>query len=438
MLETQDKEVLLQKIVTRTGKKKDEVLQLVEEKKNKFAGLLTDNGALYMIAKEFAVDLELAKNLSEKIKLSQLEAGMQSLELTVRVMHIFSPKKFEKDGKKGSYCKLIVADDSGEIKLTLWHKDVERLQDEKIQRNDLLLLKNCFVTEFNGVKQLSLGKGSELVTNPSYTGSRQLPFSKIKTKKLGELSPEENEVDIIARLVRVFPKKEFENKGEKRSVMNFEIADSSSVLRATAWNDLIPEIMKIFPGEIIKIEGAYTKQGMNGLELHLGWKSRIVKNVSPLEPIPELNEIVSFSNAEKRILKAISALEEKDRFIELIAQISDINRSNFYFTICPNCQRKAEKLGEKFVCNKCGELKETDIMAVLSVQLNDESGEIRAISFAEPALQLMQLNKEELKEKIGKQSTEELMDEFKTNLAKNPINTELEFVIKNAEYQTIV
>lgn len=449
MLETQDKERLLQKVITRTGKTKTEVLQLVEDKKNKFAGLLTDNGALYMLAKEYDVDLELSKTLTEKIKLSQLAAGMQNLELIVRVIHIFAPKTYEKEGKKGSYCKLIVADDSGEIKLTLWNKDVEKLSEEKIQRNDLLLLKNCFVTEFNGIKQLSMGKGSELVTNPSYISETQLPFSKIETKKLKELLPEESEVDVIARLIKVYPKKEFENKGEKRAVMNFELADASGNLRATAWNELIEEITKLSPGEIIKIEGAYTKQGMNAIELHLGWKSRILRNVKPIEPIPEITEVVFAQHAEKGTMKTISELEEKDKFIELNAMVATINKSNFFFTICPNCQRKAEKIGEKFVCNKCGELKEPDIMAVLSVNLTDSSGEIRAISFSEPALQLMQLSKEEFKKKINAQKNEEIIDEFKTNLTKkyvkvsgyvkkNPISTEIEFVIKNAEYQTII
>ncbi|MDO8537844.1 MAG: hypothetical protein Q7S21_03070 [archaeon] len=449
MLESQDKEKLLQKVIARSGKNKEQVLHLVEEKKNKFAGLLTDNGALYMLAKEFDVDLELSKTLTEKIKLSQIEAGMQNLELLVRIVHIFSPKKYEKEGKKGSYCKLIVADETGEIKLTLWNKSVEKLSEEKVQRNDLILLKNCFVTEFNGVKQLSMGKGSELSTNPSYTSTVKIPISKVETKKLKELLPEENEIDVIARFIKAYPKKEFENKGEKRAVMNFEIADASTNLRATAWNELIEEITKLSPGEIIKIEGAYTKQGMNAIELHLGWKSRILRNVKPLEPIPEISEVIFHQNSEQTAIKNISELAEKDKFIELNAMVSAINKSNFFFTICPNCQRKAEKVGEKFVCNKCGELKEPDIMAVLSVNLSDSSGEIRAISFSESALQLMQLSKEEFKKKIKAQPVEELIDEFKTNLTqkyvkvsgyvkKNTISTELEFVIKNVEYRGIV
>jgi len=38
------------------------------------------------------------------------------------------------------------------------------------------------------------------------------------------------------------------------------------------------EIEGFAPGDKIKIEGAYTKDGMNGIELHLGWNARITSN----------------------------------------------------------------------------------------------------------------------------------------------------------------
>ncbi|HLC36810.1 MAG TPA: hypothetical protein VJK05_04365, partial [archaeon] len=78
-----DKEKLIELIKESTGKSEEEILKLIEEKKIKFSGLLTDSGAAFMIAKDLKVDLKLEDSLTELIKIGSLEDGMNNINLEV-------------------------------------------------------------------------------------------------------------------------------------------------------------------------------------------------------------------------------------------------------------------------------------------------------------------------------------------------------------------
>jgi len=63
------------------------------------------------------------------------------------------PRTFEKFGKSGQVCNVKVKDDSGEIKLTLWNEDIE-----KVKVGDKIHLENGWCSEYQGEKQVSAGK----------------------------------------------------------------------------------------------------------------------------------------------------------------------------------------------------------------------------------------------------------------------------------------
>ena len=285
----ENKDAIVEKIVAETPKNREEIEKMIEDKKGKFAGLLTDAGAAFMIAKDLKVELGVG-DASEFLKIGKLEDGAQNVDLTVRILQIFSPREFEKNGKKGTLCNLLVGDETGEIRLTLWNKDAKRVQEECIERGAVLVLKNCYVTSYKDRKQLNLSYSGEMAVNPADAG--EVPKLEIKSSvvKLKELKEGMNDVDVYARVLRSFPATEFDKDGRKGRVVNFEIGDDTAKSRAAAWNDLAGEIEKTEDGSVVKIEGAYTKKGLRGIELNLGWKARIIKNPEIDFKIPETAE----------------------------------------------------------------------------------------------------------------------------------------------------
>ena len=87
------------------------------------------------------------------MKISELNAGQGNIEVTVEITSIEEPREFEKYGKTLKVANAIAKDDSGEIKLTLWNEDIE-----KVKEGMTLHITNGYCSEFKGEKQLTTGK----------------------------------------------------------------------------------------------------------------------------------------------------------------------------------------------------------------------------------------------------------------------------------------
>ncbi len=79
------------------------------------------------------------------------------VDIVVEVVDKGDVREFEKFGKPGRVCNAKVKDDSGEITLTLWNEDID-----KIKVGDKLHIKNGYVGEWQGEPQLGAGKFGEI------------------------------------------------------------------------------------------------------------------------------------------------------------------------------------------------------------------------------------------------------------------------------------
>lgn len=421
-----------EKICRDSGKAPDELQKLIEQKKQKFSGLLTEEGAALLVAKELGVRLD-ADAFPERMKISNLQDGMKGLELLVRVMQVYPPRSFEKSGKKGMLANLLVADASGEVRLTLWNEDAKKIDALGMGRGSILMLKNCNVTSYNGKLQLSLAYGGELAANPENADEKELPKIEKRELKISELQPGLNSVDVIARVARVYGRKEFQSASGKGEMIAFEIADASGAIRAVAWNSAVEQAAKLNVGGAVKIENAYTKENLGGgAELHLGFNARIIPNPKNVE-IPELPE----QKFEKALLSGLA----EGKNAEISATIAEINRSALRYFACGSCGKKLQKLGDKFLCEKCGEQKESKIELVASVALEDASGAINAICYGGEAEKIFGMGREQVNSELRAKSAEEVLEEIRDKIAGKEIKangylrtnkrtSEKEFVIK--------
>lgn len=387
---------LFEKIVEGSGKPPMEVTKLIDERKKRFSGLLTDEGAAFMVAKELGVKLDYGR-LLEFAQVAELKAGQNNVNLRAEAKQIFAPKKFEKDGKKGVLQSIVVADESGEIRLTIWHRDVQRLEEMKVEKGAKLLLKGCYVSTYKDKPQLNLGYGGELIV--------EKPAEAQTYVKLNALSVEMQNVDAVGRIARVFDEKQFQSETRSGNLRSFVMADETANVRCVAWNEMAEEIAKLGNGDLVKIEGGYVKEGMNGIELHLGWMARVLKEPKNVQ----MAELAELSGGIPSVKKAISELNDLDENVEIIGKLIAVNRGNLFFNVCGKCGKKVERMEDGFVCSNCGEVKEPDIKLLLSVELEDASGSCRVVLFGNQAEKVMGLNKNALREQLKETNAEDFV-----------------------------
>ncbi len=185
--------------------------------------------------------------------------------------------------------------------------------------------------------------------------------------------------EIVARIYRTFPVREFERNGAKGRVANVILWDPTGTIRMSLWNDEIKILENLKEGDVVKILG-YSKDDNRGEpELRLGNRGKIEKidvefpsiadTVIEAKPanIGELRE-----GATAKIRGAIVQLFESDPFYE----------------ICPQCGIRVRANDNKFFCDE-HQYVTPDYSMVLSGVLDDGTMSMRVVFFRDTAEKLI-------------------------------------------------
>jgi len=115
------------------------------------------------------------------MKISELTAGQGSVELTGEVVEVGEPRTFNKFGNEGRVATATIKDDSGQIMLSLWNEQID-----KVKQGDTVTVKNGYVKEWQGELQLTTGKMGTLDVTPGTAKPAE------ETKETPAEEPKEN------------------------------------------------------------------------------------------------------------------------------------------------------------------------------------------------------------------------------------------------------
>jgi replication factor A1 len=87
------------------------------------------------------------------MQVKDLTPKQGNVDITIDVIDVSAPREFQKFGKSGRVANAIAKDETGDIKLTLWNDDIDR-----IKAGDKVHLTNGYVNEWQGEMQLTTGR----------------------------------------------------------------------------------------------------------------------------------------------------------------------------------------------------------------------------------------------------------------------------------------
>jgi replication factor A1 len=205
-------EEIVEKICEHTQMSQKKVLQLIEEKEDELSGLVSREGAAYIVAREFGISL--LKESKRQLKVKSLTEGLSSVDIVARIVNISEPRSFDKEGgAKGSVANIILGDETGMIRLTLWNEEIENIADLGLKEGDVVRLTRGYVKMDNrGNLDLRVGKGrlervEEEVKLPELKGIER-DFGVVRRKPLSEAKDGES-MEVRACLVQLFRKNPF-------------------------------------------------------------------------------------------------------------------------------------------------------------------------------------------------------------------------------------
>ena len=87
------------------------------------------------------------------MQIKDLKPKQGSVDVTVDIVDVGEAREFQKFGKPGRVSNAIAKDESGDIKLTLWNEDID-----KVKAGDKVHISNGYVNEWQGEMQLTTGR----------------------------------------------------------------------------------------------------------------------------------------------------------------------------------------------------------------------------------------------------------------------------------------
>jgi len=87
------------------------------------------------------------------MKIADLKSGQSGVEIEGTIVDVGEVREFNRFGRTIKVATATVKDDSGQINISLWNEDIN-----KVKKGDKIKVTNGFVKEFQGEPQLTAGK----------------------------------------------------------------------------------------------------------------------------------------------------------------------------------------------------------------------------------------------------------------------------------------
>jgi replication factor A1 len=245
------KEIVNQILASRSDIPREEILQMIENKKKDAGDFLTDETAARLVASELGAEFA-KKSHRLKIEIKDLVSGLNDVSLTAQVVSVYPPKTFKRrDWTEGKIASIIVSDNSGTLRVVLWDNKVDIVEKGKIQQEQTIKISHAYVRQgLDGKPELHMGdKGSIKVLAKA-------------TKKMAEITRSGGPLTVEGTVASAPEfRKVTTSRNENVAVASFKLSDSTGELTVTAWRELAESVKGLAVGTRIKIRNVYAKKG---------------------------------------------------------------------------------------------------------------------------------------------------------------------------------
>ncbi len=288
--------IVQQILLTRRDLTREEVLKKIYERKRSAEDYFLDEVAARIVAVELGVEIQGEnETFNGEIKIKNLVSGLNDVTITGRVTDLFPVQAFSRnDGTQGKVARLVLVDETGDLKLVLWDENTSHIETGKIRRGQVIRVLHGYVREsFNGKLELHLGRRGELETSPKGVDENRYPYTSGPMDKIAALKLEQRKANVNGWVTQVFPTSEFTRKdGTSGKVRRLRLKDETGETTLVFWNEKVDELEGTNEGDQLQITNARIKSQLNGsIELHVENTSHIEKRTGQAPPKRDPSEV---------------------------------------------------------------------------------------------------------------------------------------------------
>jgi len=177
-------------------------------------------------------------------------------------------------------------------------------------------------------------------------------------------------VNIVGKVINIFPVREFNKNGREGKVANFILADETGSTRCVLWDSKHIELIEngnIKAGDVVEIKNASTRD----TEIHLSGFSEFSKSNKIMEEVKSAPSITEVTLEDARQGQTIRAR----------AVVVQVFQPRFY-SVCPDCNKKVVKEDGVARCAEHGKV-EAKERAILNFVIDDGTETMRVVAFSD-------------------------------------------------------
>jgi len=248
---------------------KQDIDDRVKQKIEKIGpGYLTDEGALFLIAKDLGISLK--QTLKTEMSLKDIYVGAKDVSIESRVLNISPTKQFSrKDGSPFLLRTMTVYDNDSTASVKLWDEKANLPGIEELKPGDLIKIIKAYVkSDLNGSPTINVGSGSNIES--ANKESKICPIDDLAVD-VSDVKENQSNLVVLGKIDGNITTLEFTNKrGEPGKGLKMRLKGNDGAAKGVViWGkdeSFLPKV--ISKNAKVRLLGVRTKVGNQGLEIH--------------------------------------------------------------------------------------------------------------------------------------------------------------------------
>ena len=249
-------------------------------------GYLTDEGALFLIAKDLGISLK--QTLKTEMSLKDIYVGAKDVSIESRVLNISPTKQFSrKDGSPFLLRTMTVYDNDSAVSVKLWDEKANLPGIEELKPGDLIKIIKAYIkSDLNGSPTINVGSGSNIESTNKESKIRAVDELTIDASEVKE---NQSNLVVSGKIDGSITTLEFTNRrGEPGKGLKMRLKGNDDATKGVViWGKDESFLPKVIPQNAkVRLLGVRTKVGNQGLEIHGNEATLIeIEGGKELEPV---------------------------------------------------------------------------------------------------------------------------------------------------------
>ncbi|WP_319506105.1 OB-fold nucleic acid binding domain-containing protein [uncultured Methanolobus sp.] len=301
---------------------KEDFTREVEEKVEQMSGLCDVRTAAMLVAHDHGAS---DTGESQLQKISGITPNSGNVKFIAKIMSVFPAKEFNRnDGTVGRVANVVVADETGSIRITLWDDRADLVKNGQIEVGQNYQIAGYVKEGYSGV-EVNIGN------NGVFCETDEKVEARIDSKKIEDIKNGMGDLNIRGRILDISDTRTFNKKdGSAGKVANIMIGDETGKIRVTLWDETADLTKELQIDDSVEIINGYARENNfnQQVEMQIGNRSTIRKIEDEVEFKEDFTSIADIVPGESYSISGqvsgLGEIREFDRDDGTVNMVSNI------------------------------------------------------------------------------------------------------------------